>query len=1147
MAGREIATSRPFADSGRLLAMTGWVRLMGSDVLFVKDSSEECLVMTTLANQNGGAPVNHLFSHWPVCVFLILSGSIAISSVGGDLPAPGSSIEEGDEMDVVPYGELMHWDDQGRDYGVIWEDSRDIFQVVVTFASDREMPDADSIQLEYWQSQWPKRRIPRDQPSGAGGSGWLDIGDWFQGQWKTADSRIEVQKNALIFTFNPLNEKEFPDLQDFPATYRTTMKLRILARTKLPAIEQFRAFTDSEWKSISFDVFWGGTATESQTWDGSVQAFNGIVKSVQPVSSESRIAMNADGSWRSTVHGNVEGVRAEILYADTPGYNSFDETVITVRCSHETFSFAPTDLIQWKQIAIPDFGVLVRKTGESVTYDQAVAAMKESGKADLYSRVSGMPEQTFTRAWSDTPAKEPHYIPLSFEGGRQHFELNEHGAVACLKNWITKLPGKDTQKCQWEGTTIRYDFGLPQSRLVERHPEDGYLPIIVSTWSDSGVRYRQTAFVTPLRGVPESGERIRAVDPLVMMLRFEIEREKDVPWEPHLTMSISDEAGSESLSTEDEFVYGSRGDQKRLRMRMFSEDSTYSDLWKTVDGRLEYGASMPPSRDRLEFFLAIPFVTLTEPKEWEELRALDFSKSYEAVKGYWEGRVNAGARIDTPEPMINDFYKAHLVHLLINTEREVGESDRYMCKVGTFHYGVYSNESCMMISDLDRRGYGKVAERALETWLHYQGTVGLPGDYSTKEGQFYGAGGYESGGYNQHHGWILWCMGEHYRYTRDVTWLQHAAPYLVKGCDWIIRERQRTKEIAESSPIRAIERGLLPPGRLEDIGDWRCWLSTNVYSWWGMRNAAAALKDIGHPEADRLLADAENYRNDILTAFTEAMRRSPVVRLRDGRWIPHIPPDVHRRGRSFGWITETLEGAIHLVRCGLLEPWDRSSTWIIQDFEDNLYLSEQYGYNLTGEDFDRFWFSRGGISMQANLLCNPIPYLLRDEASHYLRAYFNAFAVSYFPDTRMMTEHALPNIGDWRGDHYKTSDEANSTYWLRLMFVEERDDELWLGAAIPRYWLADGQTVCIKDATTCFGRMSVRMESHLSDGFIRMIVDPPKRNPPKTICARFRHPEEKRMVRCLVNDREYTRFNPEKEWVVLENLQGETHITVYYE
>jgi hypothetical protein len=353
-------------------------------------------------------------------------------------------------------------------------------------------------------------------------------------------------------------------------------------------------------------------------------------------------------------------------------------------------------------------------------------------------------------------------------------------------------------------------------------------------------------------------------------------------------------------------------------------------------------------------------------------------------------------------------------------------------------------------------------------------------------------------------------------------------------------------EEARRTPIRAIEKGLMPPGRLEDIGDWRTWLTTNIYSWRGLQSAAAALKAIEHPDGQRLAEEAEQYHQDLLAAWTEAMRRSPVVPLRDGSWVPHVPSDVHRRGRSFGWITETLEGAIHLISADVIDPNDRMATWIIKDFEDNLYLSEQFGYDMKGDDFERFWFSLGGISMQANLLHNPIPYLLRDEPQHFLRAYFNGFAVSYFPDTRMMTEHALPNIGDWRGDHFKSSDESNSTYWLRCMFVREHGNELWLGAAVPRYWLTDGQRIAITHTFTHFGPMSMRMESRAAEGRIDMFVEPPGRNLPDVIRARFRHPEGLRMARCEVNGQPYPRFDPDKEWVELSDVRQPLQITAYY-
>ncbi len=161
-------------------------------------------------------------------------------------------------------------------------------------------------------------------------------------------------------------------------------------------------------------------------------------------------------------------------------------------------------------------------------------------------------------------------------------------------------------------------------------------------------------------------------------------------------------------------------------------------------------------------------------------------------------------------------------------------SDRRFARVGSFGYGAYGNESCMMVVDLECRGLHKEAQACLDAWLHYQGTVALPGSFAGKDGVLYGAGGYEAGGYNQHHGWILWMLGEHYRFTRDRAWLERSAPGIVKGADWILRETARTKDRHE------LERGLLPAGSLEDIGDWWTWLSTSCYTWRGLDSAACA-------------------------------------------------------------------------------------------------------------------------------------------------------------------------------------------------------------------------------------------------------------------------------------------------------------------
>ena len=105
------------------------------------------------------------------------------------------------------------------------------------------------------------------------------------------------------------------------------------------------------------------------------------------------------------------------------------------------------------------------------------------------------------------------------------------------------------------------------------------------------------------------------------------------------------------------------------------------------------------------------------------------------------------------------------------------------------------------------------------------------------------------------------------------------------------------------------------------------------------------------------------------------------------------------------------------------------------------------------------------------------------------------------------------------------------------------------GAAIPRYWLADGKRIQIQNARTYFGPMSMTLESHAATGSIQMTIDPPRRNPPQRILARFRHPEGRRMTRCEVNGQTHSAFDAAAEWVELssKDFQGPTQITAFYD
>jgi len=182
------------------------------------------------------------------------------------------------------------------------------------------------------------------------------------------------------------------------------------------------------------------------------------------------------------------------------------------------------------------------------------------------------------------------------------------------------------------------------------------------------------------------------------------------------------------------------------------------------------------------------------------------------------------------------------------------------------------------------------------------------------------------------------------------------------------------------------------------------------------------------------------------------------------------------------------------------------------------------------------------MSMQACLLLDVEPYLYRDDVKQALRALFNAEAAQYFPDERMNTEHALPALGDWTGDHYKSSDESNVAGWLRYLFVREEGDTLLVGQAVPREWLKAGQRCGIERTATYFGPASVVYAS--TDGQITASLDAPRRNAPKEVRLRFRESNGRPLSSVEVNGKRWEKFKG--EWVQLPGDIGKATVVARF-
>ena len=141
---------------------------------------------------------------------------------------------------------------------------------------------------------------------------------------------------------------------------------------------------------------------------------------------------------------------------------------------------------------------------------------------------------------------------------------------------------------------------------------------------------------------------------------------------------------------------------------------------------------------------------------------------------------------------------------------------------------------------------------------------------------------------------------------------------MIKSCDWIIRERARTKTATGGGRPRHY--GLLPKGRASDNAELNYFYWTDTYSYGGLRGTADVLPEIGmEKEAARLRAEADDYKACIL----DSVERS-ILRDTDPPFVPqgpymNQPPTAERLAAS--WYS--LCSPIYMVEMGLFAAADR--------------------------------------------------------------------------------------------------------------------------------------------------------------------------------------------------------------------------------
>jgi hypothetical protein len=185
-----------------------------------------------------------------------------------------------------------------------------------------------------------------------------------------------------------------------------------------------------------------------------------------------------------------------------------------------------------------------------------------------------------------------------------------------------------------------------------------------------------------------------------------------------------------------------------------------------------------------------------------------------------------------------------------------------------------------------------------------------------------------------------------------------------------------------------------------------------------------------------------------------------------------------------------------------------------------LGLPTAYGFK-TGDVAGFLTYGHGYGLIQYDMIREALLTMYSDMAHQYTRGSWTA------PETRSI-------VPDQGAAPYCTPAQlvvALMTKWL-LVFEDPQSDTLWLGKAIPREWLANGQTVAVREAPTRWGRIGFDIKSQIDSKQITANIKLPADFAATTV-LRLRAPDHAILKSVTLNGRSWSNFDPEAETITI--------------
>ena len=849
--------------------------------------------------------------------------------------------------------------------------------------------------------------------------------------------------------------------------------------------------------------------------------------------------------------GTVSGSVAEVDFAEASTEPGPFATLVHVDAGEAPFSFFLRDVSAEYPIYLPFCGAVVTTAEDQRGYDQIISDIAKQGYRSEKQKLENRAEYSYEEAAAETRSLIcPAWLGVSKDmrifqvGMRGRPYKDRFQTLDEIKPMFFSKPHTEEQLPEFAGHEyVHYLLtgrGVGCREQLSRRLEDGYLPILHMTDADEGVVYHSTYFATlekspldtaHLRGTdmyvadscgvgymqtPEQQERTASLlkeelfreEETVLYLRVVMENTKRTPAYGFIRMpdplpKWSDEAApvlSEQTVLDPETGFLSFASSGRVCVAGALNGKPIPSV--------ETAVLLSP-KGKAVFEFKIPHTPVSQERA-AALAELSFDDKLREAKDFWKNELADAATISLPEKRIEEMIKAGLLHIDIGF---FGKNPDGPVVPIVGRYTAIGSESSPCIQFLDSVGMRDLTTRSLQFFVEKQHEDGFIQNF---------------GGYMLETGSTLWCMGEHWRLTRDRAWLESVQECIKKAADYLIEWRAQN---LDDSLKGGNGYGMIT-GKVADPEDHFHSFMLNAGAYAGMRSAGEMLENCCPEAARRYTEIAAEMRQDIRASFIRNMELSPVIPASDGTWFRSFAPWTGHPGPiclyaeggmafTHGSFTlRDLLGANYLVFQGVIDPEEPITEEILAFYAEIMTIN-----NVC---FSQPYYSP-----------HPYIHLMRGEVKLLLEEFYCGLAALADRETYSFWEHYF------LASPHKLHEEGWFLMRCRWMLALEEygKDTLRLLAGVPRAWLANGKQIILEHLKTYYGDISLTVKSEADSGVVHVSLrlDGTNFPPAEVIAVRIPHPDGRKARKATAG-----RYDPDAEAVLLEQFSGEAEFDLIF-